>query len=207
MDAFAYLHLHFDRSAREIQIDKDWQLEQTSREDLLKLKAFYDDISGGLSLKALGLEAAYQDREKIDLTAEFVKAGLHRQKSLFSLRNKEKLKAIMMVLNSDDGLNMSNLMKCVHVFVIDKQNLPYNQLISQLNRLSSLYEEQEIPILLFPLSYAHDQRVSLEKIYNLLVFHVSVAKQFGEFVEQLTNRAVRKKHGVTTLDQKGDASA
>jgi hypothetical protein len=193
IDSLAYLHLHFNGNAREIETDKEWQLEQASREDLLKLEGFYDDISGGLTLKAFGLEAAYQEQEGFDLTAEFVKAGLCRQKSLFSLKNKGDLKAIMMVLNSDDGLNMSNLMKCIHIFVIDKQNLPFDQLSNQLNRLSFLYEEQEIPILIFPFSYVHDQRVNLEKVYNLLVFHVSVAKQFWEFVEQLTNRAVRKR--------------
>jgi len=111
-----------------------------------------------------------------------------------------------MALDSDARLNMSNLMKCIHAFAIDREGLPFDLLISQLNRLSFLYEEREIPILLFPSSYAADQGVSLEKIYDLLVFDASIVKQFIEFVERLTNRVVRRKQGVLTPEQEGEAS-
>ena len=111
----------------------------------------------------------------------------------------------MMALDSDVGLNMSNLLKCVHVFVIDKEALPFDLLVSLLNKLSFLYEEREIPILLFPSSYARDQGVSLEKVYDLLVFDASIVKQFVEFVERLTNRAARRRYEVLASKQEGEA--
>ncbi len=206
VDPFAYLHHRFEGSGGEARADEEWQLAPASREDRLALEACYAGISGGLTLKAFGLEASAQGRETADLDAEFEKAGLCRRKSLFSLRNEGRLKAVMMALDSDAGLNMSNLMKCIHVFVIDKEDLPFDQLMHQLDRLSSLYEEREIPVLLFPSSYVMDQGVSLEKVYDLLVFDASIVKQFVEFMERLTNRAVRKRRGVLTLDQKGEAS-
>jgi len=206
VDPFAYLHLNFDGSDREARVEGEWQLEPASREDLLELEAFYEGASGGLTLKAFGLEAADQGRETVDLDGEFEKAGLRRRKSFFALRSEGRLKAVMMALDSDARLNMSNLMKCIHVFVVDKEGLPFDLLVSQLNRLSFLYEEREIPILLFPSSYAGDQGVSLEKVYDLLVFDASIVKQFIEFVERLTNRMARRRYEALAPDHKGEAS-
>jgi hypothetical protein len=196
IDPFAYLHLHFHESATERQSEGKWELLPTSHEDLLKLNTFYKNMSGGLTVKAFGLHDRNHERETVDLDMEFKKAGLRRRKSVFSLKSQGKLNAVIMALDSDDGLNMSNLLKCVHVFVIDKDGFSFDQLMNQLNRLSSLYQEQEIPVLLFPASYASDEGVNIEKVYNLLVFHVSVGKQFAEFVERMTKRAIRRKYGV-----------
>jgi hypothetical protein len=206
VDSFAYLHLHFDGSGRRTHDDREWQLEPANHEDLLELEAFYDGVSGGLSVKAFGLEPTRRDLEMIDLDAEFAKAGLRRRKSFFSLKRRGRLKAVMMALDSDSGLNMSNLMKCIHIFVIDREGLPFDQLVNQLNELSFLYEEREIPILLFPSSYVSDQGVVPEKVYDLLIFDASIVKQFIQFVERLTNRAVRRRYGVVTPGQEGDTS-
>jgi hypothetical protein len=201
IDPFAYLHLFFKEREENNDIDTLWTLEPASREDLLELEAFYQRTSGGLTLKAFGLEAAAQGHQTVDLDAEFANAGLHRRKSVISLKYKGRLKAVAMSLDSDDGLNMSNLMKSIHVFVIDESNLHFEELVSQLNGLSHLYEEPEIPMLVFPHSYMSNQGMNLEKVYNLLIFDISVGKRFAEFVERVTNRAVRRsyeKTGVST---------
>ncbi len=183
------------------------RVDGSSRQAVARISSnwrpFTNGISGGLTLKAFGLEAERDGRETVDIDAEFKKAGLRRHKRLFSLRHDGEPRAVMMALDSDAGLNMSNLMKCIHVFVIDKEGLPFNLLASQLNRLSNLYEEREVPILLFPSSYAGEWGVVPEKVYNLLVFHVSVGKRFIEFTERMTNRAARRTHGMPTSDQKG----
>ena len=206
IDPFAYLHLRFDRSVKESHDDWKWQFEPVSRNDLLELEAFYKSVSGGLTLKAFGLEAADLERETVNLDLEFEKAGLRRRKSFFALRSEGRLKAVVMSLDSDVGLNMSNLMKSMHVFVLGKQGLPFDFLIRQLNRLSCLYDELEIPILLFPSSYVTDQGVIPEKTYNLLTFSVSVGEQFVQFVERMTKRTVRRMHGVPKEGQDGEAN-
>jgi hypothetical protein len=161
-------------------------------------------VSGGLTLRAFGLGAERDEQETTDLDAEFKKAGLRRRKSILSLKKDGKLKAVLMVLDSDAGLNMSNLMKCVHAFVLDSEGLPFDRLVGQLNRLSHLYEEREIPVLLFPSSYGDRWGVVSEKVYNLLVFHVSVGHRFIEFIERLTNRAVRRKYGALSSVEGGN---
>ena len=111
-----------------------------------------------------------------------------------------------MASDSDAGLNMSNLMKCIHVFVIDKEGLPFDLLMSQLNGLSRLYEEREIPVLLFPASYVGDQGVVPEKVYHFLVARASICRQFAEFAERITDRTARRRYGVPTSDHEGEAS-
>ncbi len=205
VDAFAYHYHRFDRD-KEKGGDPEWRLEPACRDDLLRLGNFYAGLSGGLMLKAFGLEAPGRGLPgEGDIDSEFRKAGLRRKKGLFSLKREGKLTAVVMALDSDAGLNMSNLMKCIHVFVIDPEGLPFHVLTGQLDGLSSLYEERRIPILLFPSSYANRHGVVAEKIYNLLVFHSSVGKQFAEFTERLTNRTMRRKYGVLTTDQKREA--
>jgi len=193
VDPFAYLYLRFEGSGGRTRDEMKRRLEPVSRDDLLELAAFYEGVSGGLTLRAFGLDAARQVRETAELDAEFRKAGLHRKKSFFSLRDGGKLKAVIMASDSDAGLNMSGLMKCIHVFVIDKKGLPFDQLMSALNGLSSLYDDLEVPVLLFPASYVSDQKAPYDKTYNLLVFHISVGKRFIEFLEMMTDRTARRR--------------
>jgi antitoxin component of RelBE/YafQ-DinJ toxin-antitoxin module len=200
VDPFAYLYHSFDPGYKEKRGSAEWRLEPTGRKDLLELEGFYARASGGLMLKAFGLDAIRRGKAG-DVESEFKKAGLRRQKRLFSLKRDGKLKAVMLALDSDAGLNMSNLMKSIHVMVINAEDLPFDLLTGQLNRLSSLYEEQKIPILLFPPSYVSDQRVLPEKIYDLLVVRASLCKEFAEFTERLTNRTMRRRYGVLTSDQ------
>jgi len=203
VDPFAYLHVLFDGCDRRGHGEEEWQLEPTSQEDLVRLETFYEGASGGLTLKAFGLDSECHARETIDLDGEFRKVGLRRRKSFFSLRHRGKVKAVMMSTDSDAGLNMSNLMKCIHIFIIDGEDLPVDLLISQLNRLSSLYEEREIPVLFFPPSYMSDQGAAYEKIYHLLVLRTSIVRQFIEFVERLTDRAMRRRYGGRFSEREG----
>jgi hypothetical protein len=205
IDPFAYLHHIFDPDYKDKCGSAEWRLDPTNRKDLLELAGFYARVSGGLALKAFGLEAGRREKTD-DVESEFKKAGLRRQQRLFSLKREGKVKAVMLALDSDAGLNMSNLMKCIHVFVIDAKDLPFDLLTGHLNKLSSLYEEQKIPILFFPWSYVGDQRVLMEKVYNLLIFHASVGKRFAEFTERLTNRTMRRKYGLLTSDREREAS-
>jgi hypothetical protein len=189
VDPFAYFHYRFD--GRKKPDNGPWRLDRATADNLRDLQEFYGRVSGGLTLDAFDLKGG--DIGAGDLTSLFEEVGLKRGKQLFSLNNDGKTTAVVMALDSVTGLNMSNLTKCLHVFVIDKTVVPFEVLSSQLSRLSYLYDEQEIPVLLFPCSYAISQGISPEKIYDLLIFHRSVGKRFAEYTERLTNRTTRRK--------------
>jgi len=206
VDRFAYFHLHFDQAPMNPDDKGRWQIGPVTDQDLAELNSFYDNLSRGLVLKAFGLNMGSQIKNTVDLDEEFRRAGLRRRKRIFSLRSEGQLEGVMMASDSDDGLNMSNLTKCIHLFLMNGDRIPFAELTDCLKGLSSFYEEHEIPVLIFPSSYARDETVSVEKEYDLLVVHTSVINQFVEFVERMTNRAARRQLGVPAHNREGDES-
>ena len=168
LDAFAYFQLSKD--IEEWYFSRSWVLTKTQPKDLLELKSFYESHSGGLIPHALDLEPDMIDCD--DLSKEYQKIGFKRERYLFSLRKDDVLKAVIMVNVSDTGLNISNLTNCIHVIVLDSADLPYIALYSNLLELFKYYEQDKIPILLYPVSYAESQSISYTKIYNLWVLNI-----------------------------------
>ncbi len=116
---------------------------------------------------------------------EYEKLGFKREKHLFSLKKDGQLKALALAVVSDTGLNLSNLTNCVHVFIIDEEDLPVDVLYRHLALLSPHYAEDEIPILLHPLSYVENQSIPYEKVYNLWAFDTKYAERFYQYMDRL----------------------
>ena len=92
-----------------------WQLVKARSEDLAELETFYEHVSGGLMLNALGLEPDMLDSN--ESSEEFQKLGFKRERYLYSLKKDGKLKAVAMVNISDVGLNLSDLTNCINFIV------------------------------------------------------------------------------------------
>ncbi len=195
IDPFAYFH--FARTFGHQDLSELWILAKTQSEDLLELESFYEYKSGGLMLNALDMEPDMIDSE--DLNKEYQKAGFKRERRLFSLKKEGILKAIIMVNVSDFGLNMSNLTNCIHIIVLDSDDLPPKVLNSTLSKLSQYYEEDEIPILLYPVSYAEDQSIPYDKIYNLWTINTLYTDYYLKYMENLLNHTQHEKNQDVTV--------
>ncbi len=165
-----------------------WELTRTGPEDLLELKNFYDYISGGLMIDALDLEPDMIDSQS--LNSEYASLGFKRERLIFSLKKKGQLKAIIMAVISDTGLNMSNLTNCMHVFVMNPEDLPFDELVPHLSSLLQYYQEDEIPLLLYPLKYAESRSISYEKIYNLWAINTQYGESYLGYIEDLLHRTL-----------------
>ncbi len=198
-DAFAYMTFSLKNYDGQID-DFGWRLEDAGADDLSDLSNFYDYMSGGLLVKALDLgpEAMHADT----LSEQYTKLGFTRQKRLFALKKNGMLKAVVLAVVSDAGLNLSNLTNCVHVFVIDGDDMPVHVLYRHLALLSRHYAEEEVPVLLYPLCYADEQSVSYEKIYNLWAFDTRRTERFYEYME----RMMRGKRASQTPKPRTDAA-
>ena len=137
-------------------------------------------------IHALDLEASMPVSD--DLSKEYQGLGFQRERHLFSLKEEGVLKAFIMVNISDTGLNMSDLTNCIHVIVLDSGDLPYHILNSTLCMLSRYYENNEVPVLLYPVSYTESQSIAYEKIYNLWVLNMQHTDQYFKFMEDLFSR-------------------
>jgi len=180
IDSFAYFFLPDNPIIMEMP--ESWTLTETQPEDLFDLKSYYDHESGGLLLQALDLEPGTRSYE---LDKEYRKMGLKRERYLFSLKKDGNLKAIFMVNVSDIGLNLSDLTNCIHAFIIDPDELPKEVLNSGLSMLSRYYKDNEIPILLYPVSYATRQSVPYSKVYNLWILNLQYADSYLKYTARL----------------------
>ncbi len=184
IDPFAYFH--YRKNLNRTGITEPWTLAEALPEDLSELEGFYECKSKGLMLDALDLKPDMIDNN--DLTEEYHKLGFKRERRLFSLKKDGVLKAFIMLNTSDFGLNMSDLTNCIHVIVLDPDDFPYETLLSSLCMLSEYYEQDEIPALLYPVSYAIDQSIPYNKIYNLWVLNFCYLDPYFKYVDILINR-------------------
>lgn len=186
LDSFA--HFQFSRFFSPPDLScSGVHLVKTQPEDLLELECFYKSNSGGLMLDALDLEPGLTDSD--ELSKEYFKIGFKRERHVFSLKKDGDIKAVIMVNVSDIGLNMSNLTNCIHVFVLDSDYLPRNTLYFALSALTKYYEQDEIPVLVYPASYAESQFIPCDKTYNLWVLNIPQSGDiYLRYMENLLSR-------------------
>ncbi len=200
IDAFAYLNLHFETQDGESKHPEGWSFVPAGAEDLREFSAFYSAVSGGLLLEALDLTT---DEDTNSLSDEYKKLGFKREKRLFSLKKNGHLRAVILMLVSDFGLNLSNLTNCVHVFVVDGEDMTSDVLYHYVRLLSDHYAEDEVPLLLYPLSYAEDQSIAYDRVYNLWALDTNSAEKFCHVrdrrLEKSNSRLERRERSLTLI--------
>jgi len=182
VDAVAYFH-YKNTSGIKHGLSGQWELSEARREDLVELEIFYEHESGGLMLSALDLEPDMGDFD--ELVKEYQKLGFKRQRLLFSLKKNNILKAVAMVDISDIGLNLSDLTRSIKVFVIDPDDLSRKTLNGMLSLLTDKTNQENVPILLFPVAYAKHKDISYEKIYNIWVLKTQASDHYFKYIDRL----------------------
>jgi hypothetical protein len=184
IDAFSYFHLA--KTGFVPDDGSNWALSEAEPKDLVELSHCYEYQSGGLMLNALDLEPDTLASD--DVTREYERHGFKRERRVFSVTRAAELKAVIMVSVSDTGLNLSNLINCIHVFVVDPDDLPWRVLYSNLLKLAVYYDEDEIPVLIYPVEYAETEPIRPEKVYNLWVINSQYGDQYLQYMDGLLHR-------------------
>jgi hypothetical protein len=181
-DDFAYLHLPAEPADGSAPA-QGWELENASESDLEELENFYEHASGGLMINALNLEPG--NTENGTIGAEYRKLGFRRVRRLFALKKSGELKAVLMLNQSDIGLNLSDLTNAVSVFVVDPEGLT-GRVLSQ--NISALIHEagcEEMPVLIYPADWAKRASVAFEKIYTLWVINLQHTDDYFRYLNRL----------------------
>ena len=166
---------------------RGWELSPAESTDLDTLAEFYENLSGGLMVKAFDLQPANWREEK--LCAEFHRYGFKRERHLFALRRNGRLKAIVLVNISDIGLNLSDLTHCINAFVLDPDNLSPELLLASLHRAEAATGQSGLPALIFPISYVETCSIAYEKTYCLWVFQPHTQGQaYSRYLSHLLKR-------------------
>ena len=185
LDLFSYVKrsIVFDKTH---SLSGGWELSPACDMDMCDLASCYAKLSGGLMLKAFNLDASNWREEKI--CAEFKSHGFKRERYLFALKRKSKLKAILLVNISDIGLNLSGLTHCINAFILDSKNLSPEVLYTAFHCAEKVVGQSDLPALIFPISYVEENSIVSEKEYYLWVFH---ARSQGQTYFKYTNRLMK----------------
>lgn len=183
IDQFAYIPIN--KKYLDGNLTGRWSIHEAQPDDMRMLQGFYEGISGGLSLQALDLLPGKIGNED-GLNRIYRESGFKRKKFVFSLKKDDELIATFMVNISDIGLNLSDLMNCIHIFILEPHSLPSDVLHAALSELSSYYEYDNIPVLIFPSSYTDNNAISINKIYNFWVLDVhKIGDRYFSYLDKL----------------------
>jgi hypothetical protein len=186
LDAFAYFHCRKTLND-ESGLERPWDLMEAQPEDLLELRNFYEFSSGGIMLDAMELN----EGDAIDeLSAKYQQLGLRREKHVFSLKRGGKLKAVAIIDISDVGLNLADLTSNIKIIVVDSSELTKDILYSALSQISEKFEQDEIPVLVYPVSYVEKNSIPYEKLYYLWTLNM----QYTDHYFKCLNEVIKRKH-------------
>lgn len=179
LDKFAYFHYR-KIEANKWPLHETWALTEILPEDFAELKRFYGHVSGGLMIDAFDLQPGTVPQD--GLAKEYQRLGFKKEKRLYSLLEGGELKALILANITDIGLNMANLTNCATVIVID-ESIPRYYIESALSHVAGEYEHQEMPVLMYPVSYAESESMPIEKMYTLWILNLEYLDQYFKFCD------------------------
>lgn len=184
-DSFAYYLFRSSYGSRG-KLAAPWHLVKTDKDDLLQLERQYRHNSGGLMLKALNLEPEAEHLGS--LVSAYTQNGFMRGRYLVSLKRGKALEAIFMLNIADVGLNLSDLTNSITAIIIDAKNLTKEILHNVLATQMEVYAQEEIPVLLYPQSYAAESGLSTEKDYVLWILNMRYTDRYFKFMHRILGR-------------------
>lgn len=195
IDTFAYLH--YKRSFSDNwNFSGPWELTRSTAEDLFELESFYEQESGGLMLHALNLEPEMIHYD--ELSKEYQRLGFSLERHCYTLKKLGNIKAIFTVNLSDAGLNLSDLTNCIQVLIMDPEMLPKDIVYLALSILTHKYQQDDIPVLVYPVSYVEAAGIPFDKKYAL--WCLNVQNSGTKFLKYLTTLVTRNKSKKQTAE-------
>ena len=179
-DLFAYLP--YTTLSLTSELPEGWALDICSDQDLWALKRFYMHYSGGLLLEALGIGQKESGEEPLEDI--YGKAGFHRRCEAYSLRHRGELVAVLIVNQSDLGLNFSELLNGIKILVTRPEALPWNILSTAVGKLAAGYDTEKVPVMFYPFEYVQAKGIPYEKRYQLWTLNVRYGQEYMEFMQR-----------------------
>jgi len=180
MDLFSYLS--YTSLSIGAPLSREWSLEECSSMDLWDLNRFYRYYSGGLLLDALGLDQEVFDDEPLE--ALYARLGFVRKWKAYSLKHKGGLNAVLIVNQSDLGLNLSELLNGIKVLVTNPDDMPWSVLSVAIAELMAVYHKDRVPIMFYPAEYVKAHKVPHDKHYQLWILNVQHGNEYIEYMQR-----------------------
>ena len=180
LDLFSYMTL----SVRipQSQLPPGWSLHESTPSELWELEQFYKHYSGGLLLDALNLARKGLTDESLENIAR--RLGFIRKWKVYSLVKRGCLKAVLIVDQSDVGVNLSELLNGIKALVIDHNDLSWELFSLAITNLTGVYQLDSIPLLIYPSICSDIMNIPCEKKYHAWITDMRYSNKFMEFVQK-----------------------
>ncbi len=179
LDLFTYLTLSVTSPKKDLP--QEWILRESTPLDLWELEQFYKHHSGGLLLNIL--RSGKSDPGNESLEKIFERLGFLRKWQIYSLLYQNYLKAVFIVDQSDLVINMSGLLNCIKVLVINSAGLNLELLSLAVTKLGRVYYLDKITLLIYPASVIETTDISYNKQYQLWITDMRYSNQFMDYVK------------------------
>ncbi len=180
LDLFSYVA--FPVATPQNQLPPGWSLHESTNSELWELEQFYKYYSDGLLLDVLNLLQKDTADESLENVAR--RLGFLRKWKTYSLADKGCLKAVLIVNQSDVGVNLSELLNGIKALIIDPENLPWEVLSHAIAQLTGVYQLDNIPLLIYPSIYADIINMPCEKKYYLWITYMRDSNKFLEYMQK-----------------------
>jgi len=179
VDMFAALTF---RKTSAKKLPEGWVMRECTIRDIMTMKNFYEPASGGLLLSALGI-----DNPSDSLKKAFAKAGFIREYRVYCLCYLNRPLAFFIMNQSDIRFNLTEFLNGVKIIIVEPDILSWAMLAAAVNNLGIFYEEEMIPLLIYPAHFLPLQNIKMEKQYALWILHASAADDWLSYASRLTN--------------------
>jgi hypothetical protein len=127
----------------------------------------------------------YEGNSIEGVSKEYQKLGLKKEKHVISLKRAGILKAVIIINISDVGLNLADLTSNIKIVVVDPSELTKDVLYLTLSQLSNKFDQDEIPVLIYPESYVDKNSIPYEKLYNLWTLNMQYTDDYFKYLDEL----------------------
>jgi hypothetical protein len=158
-----------------------WSLHESLPIELWELDHYYRYHSGGMFMNAIDLGKKSQGMNALE--EEFKVLGFLRRWQTFSLTYKDRLAAVFVVNQSDIGINLSELLNGITVFIVNKNLSTWDIIKVALSKLSIFYPVDKVPLLVYPPDALEPEPSSNLKIYQLWITDMRYVTLFFEYMQ------------------------
>lgn len=182
IDDFAYFNFEALSESKDGTDSGRWEFSVTTKGDLEDLSGFYEKISGGLLLDAFDLTP--QSHGGGQLSAEYAASGFQREIHHMSVKKNGELKAVLAINRTDVGMNFSDLTNAVQIFVLDSSGFTHKDFKFILSHITTTYDIENFPVLIFPATFAEEKNLPVEKTYRC---NVISSHSWDDYMRYLRN--------------------
>jgi hypothetical protein len=163
-----------------------WDIESATLEDIEELTNYYQGCSGGLLLEAMDLLPARVFQNKLD--KKYQEAGLKREKKILAVRRNKRLVAVLSIVVTDNGLNLSGLNSSVLMIILEPKRFPFDLYTRVLAWLGDNFPMDYMPILIYPADYAKEQIRGYNRIYNLWAHNIAYIDYYEKYLNDFFSK-------------------